>query len=1070
MKRRITVVLPLAVLLAACSDDPLRTQTRVETPLQLSVSAAAAGFTFLEPLGPAASVTGDFNAAALPTVEICSDGPACASVVGTFTTAASGSERVRLLDDREGFIVNWDTRNAAPAAYTIRVRIGERTSGTVDVQVVPRGTDLRNVPPSRHGLVAGQTLPIKFWIPRGFDAAPLDASGGTLVLDGGAVRIEAPPGAVQGSTVITVEPLPADPDNGVYAVYDFGPDGAVFSNGGLSISLPFRPSQAPAGAVPGLFLRQNETDEWEPLEGSYDADAGTVTGVVPHFTQIGVLLRKVHVCPDGSGAATLAEAAERVGPRGRVTVCGGTHSIDSVAVSKPMTITDTLGTPQLVGTSPQRPGIVVDGISRGQVVLNNLAISNLSQGVRVSGTYDDVVLESMLFTANSVGIYATLSSVVGARITVSNSRFIGGNVGMFAPGAPRVDVLDSHFSGQLFSNIQYQGLTNPEVRLPSGTVSGNRISECGRNGCIRVVGAGQLVITGNDLRTTKRAEEFPAVQGQNPGVQAGIVAWGSDILVEDNTIEGLGDVPEQNNIFAYAFADAAISLPAGFAPSQVTLNRNRVRNALNGIHTQGQAVTVVGTDNIVDLTGFAVRVNNGARLTMRRNDFTRYLLSISSNMGLTPGDLVCNWWGTPAGAQNPSVNAPYGAYAPAASQPIAGNAGVVCDPTPAPAPALVRFCPSAPTGDVPTYASMGSAYSAVATGGTIRVCDGVFRPGVTNITRAVTVEADPGATPVLDGNTNPVFQVRNAGPGTITVRGLTFRNSRWASIDVQGYDRVVIENSVFFPATDPQPEVSNPGNNTGVGYFAGVSVGQGAGNGVIVRNSTFSDGDIGVNTWGNAQVQVLDNTFTNLRNSAVHLGGASEGLVQGNVVNGCGPIRCIGAFGAAAVILGNTLTVDQAAPTQTAVHGTGSALTISDNVITGTGGSRAPGDAESWPIRNAAILTNMSGTVVADGNTVAGAFAGLAVYGVTSFTGSNNAVRSTSTALVGYTASTTFRSNDITDYVTPVAGDAFAGAGAATCNWWGSAAGPLNMPPSQPANSYTPWETSPIAGTNRPCM
>jgi len=50
--------------------------------------------------------------------------------------------------------------------------------------------------------------------------------------------------------------------------------------------------------------------------------------------------------------------------------------------------------------------------------------------------------------------------------------------------------------------------------------------------------------------------------------------------------------------------------------------------------------------------------------------------------------------------------------------------------------------------------------------------------------------------------------------------------------------------------------------------------------------------------------------------------------------------------------------------------------------------------------------------------------------------------------------------SDVTSYVIPIAGDGLVDL---TCNWWGTLAGPLNVPVGVPAAVFTPFATTPIA-------
>jgi len=97
------------------------------------------------------------------------------------------------------------------------------------------------------------------------------------------------------------------------------------------------------------------------------------------------------------------------------------------------------------------------------------------------------------------------------------------------------------------------------------------------------------------------------------------------------------------------------------------------------------------------------------------------------------------------------------------------------------------------------------------------------------------------------------------------------------------------------------------------------------------------------------------------------------------------------------------------------------------------------------------------------GNTVTNAYRGLDAGSETPITATHNTMRVTHTAVRGSAGVAT--ENDFEDYVLP-----FEAVDAARlqCNWWGSAAGPQNVPADVPSSLFTPWATTPIANAGQP--
>jgi len=96
-------------------------------------------------------------------------------------------------------------------------------------------------------------------------------------------------------------------------------------------------------------------------------------------------------------------------------------------------------------------------------------------------------------------------------------------------------------------------------------------------------------------------------------------------------------------------------------------------------------------------------------------------------------------------------------------------------------------------------------------------------------------------------------------------------------------------------------------------------------------------------------------------------------------------------------------------------------------------------------------------------NTIVNADTGISA-GDAVITGTDNVVTGTLIGIAGVsvlaTTSVTLNRSDVTSYVVPMGG---AGLFDLTCNWWGNAAGPQNVPEDVPAAVFTPFATVPIA-------
>ena len=125
----------------------------------------ADGFYFLPPMVKDSEYSGTFDAGLSPVVEICKT-PACDEFHAIFDMDGGGSEQVRVDEEDEHYIVNWNTNSSGAMAgqtYRVRVLVNDLVLGHADIAVVTTGREAVEVrSDGLIALVANQTLPVKF--------------------------------------------------------------------------------------------------------------------------------------------------------------------------------------------------------------------------------------------------------------------------------------------------------------------------------------------------------------------------------------------------------------------------------------------------------------------------------------------------------------------------------------------------------------------------------------------------------------------------------------------------------------------------------------------------------------------------------------------------------------------------------------------------------------------------------------------------------------------------------------------------------------------------------------------
>jgi hypothetical protein len=109
-------------------------------------------------------------------------------------------------------------------------------------------------------------------------------SSGTEIVDSAGE----PVGEIGMELVTTTPPLP---DNYyLMEAFDFGPDGTTFTPA-IEITLEYDPSQIPEGQIPVIAYYDVAAGEWLFISGTIDAEAGTITFSIDHFTTFAVMGR-----------------------------------------------------------------------------------------------------------------------------------------------------------------------------------------------------------------------------------------------------------------------------------------------------------------------------------------------------------------------------------------------------------------------------------------------------------------------------------------------------------------------------------------------------------------------------------------------------------------------------------------------------------------------------------------------------------------------------------------------------------------------------------------------------------
>ena len=780
---------------------------------------------------------------------------------------------------------------------------------------------------------------------------------------------------------------------------------------------------------------------------------------------------RVEANADGSVSTTFASVAQAVASvasGGTVTIADGRHVVQDVQVDRPMTI---------IGEGTSQPVVDADGAGRsftvrnvesGLVRFSGLRFQNAGfANLHVDGTIDSLIIEQSEFAPsngepNEAGLSYNSGIFVwgpdAAEIIVRNNGFTGGDIGVHT----NFDPISNARTGVVVMDNRFSGQTNAAVHGPVDRVEGNAVTNCGPHWCMFLMSDEPIHtdVVGNQV-TTAGLVRVPITIG----------------TVETSTF---GTATLSQNVVTMTTADGVPYEPAGddglwagldvWNLSEVEFTSNVIENVHAGISIGGGIGEASANDNRIRNTHVGIHVNpDHGPAQFTRNDVVDYDRPMDVPVPpIDALDLTCNWWGSAVGPIEVDPEVDPGVYTPWAEEPVAGTDATECTGV---APASVRVDPAAVGNDPYSFATISDALSVVAEGGTITFSDGNHVVQNIRLTQPINIQGDGNTMPVLDaqGGGNS-FWMDGMDAGPVTIRGVEFRNTYgtvpdpeaywFGSVKISGsYDQVLIENVHFYPADPPNSSEGDAFDGNGVWADA-------IGNGITIRASTFTGGDIGVNGANVTSLLVENSTFTGQAQGGVHTGGIA--VVRGNQFSDCG-LSCV-AGGGDITVHDNDFAVDISNPIEHAVNfWESSRVVVADNRITGTGGAANPNDSRSWPITVAGISLYQVAEAVVSGNTIRHAHAGV-WFDQTTAAGSDNVIDDVAIGIGGWGpdgafSNVTMQSSDITNYSTAIDGSYSFESLDLTCNWWGSPLGPSNVEQGFEPATYTPWAQEPVAGT-----
>ncbi len=227
------------------------------------------------------------------------------------------------------------------------------------------------------------------------------------------------------------------------------------------------------------------------------------------------------------------------------------------------------------------------------------------------------------------------------------------------------------------------------------------------------------------------------------------------------------------------------------------------------------------------------------------------------------------------------------------------------------------------------------------------------------------------------------------------------------------------------------------------------------------------------------QVDVTNNRFQVDPSDAVNVSAfhsvvrhdfGAIGTVENNQFTGCF-YACIGVYrGAVVSVLGNDISIPFGHSTTWAIHGFEGnsdppSLTIEDNTIIADLTDVDPSDPSTFRITGGGIA--MDGAIATVfRNTIVGAAIGVSAFNDGLITaGEDNIIDRSNLGVMSLEdTSIKLNFNDITNSFVPIFAEFITSD--LDCNWWGDIAGPASTADVVDSDTFTPFATVPIAGTD----
>lgn len=465
------------------------------------------------------------------------------------------------------------------------------------------------------------------------------------------------------------------------------------------------------------------------------------------------LFKRVMVHPKGeapgsNGAPVVdnfADAIQRVESGGIIKVFAGEYELsEAVIIDRAVTIESKSGVAPVIRTADQNAFLVAD-VQGGVVTFKNLNFENVGGGASVLAHNSEVQVTGSVFNIlNGRGVFAG----EGAKLTIEESTFSGGNSGLLASGEnvvmnvhsssfsdhavlavqhqlgargvvadnsmtdcgiwrcagavidSQVDMLDNRF-GDDVSDSEVNGFLHHIVIYSgaTGRVSDNLFDGCGHGQCVGGINKSILEVSDNEFRIYEDHKTRFVIVGSDGFGGTDPEGREVDITVTDNLITGIGGnyKNDPGNPDAYAIKLGGLLIEN---LGRMEAHRNTIVNANMGISVLNGGVLSAGQDNIIQEVRTAVAaydfIGLGESLAnLQNNDFTDYFTSILNDTFDPDSDLTCNWWGTTAGPQNmQGAQSSTSITTPWATEPVAGSSVTSCTGVPSmPTSGLVAYWP-----------------------------------------------------------------------------------------------------------------------------------------------------------------------------------------------------------------------------------------------------------------------------------------------------------------------------------------------------------------------------------------